>query len=85
VEIRRIPGPATDRHHFLRIPRDPRPCNAQRRRKRSEGRCACTLHGWPAQYLVDDLFFFVPLSRGAKATLFVDEVVLFDAGVRPPE
>jgi hypothetical protein len=29
---------------------------------------------------VDDLFFFVTLEAGKEATLFVDEVVLFDAG-----
>ena len=29
---------------------------------------------------VDDVFFFVPSEPGKNATLFVDEVVLFDAG-----
>ena len=30
---------------------------------------------------VDDLFFFVPREQGREPTLFVDEVVLFDADV----
>jgi hypothetical protein len=32
---------------------------------------------------VDDLFFFVPSQAGREPTLFVDEVVLFDAGTTP--
>jgi hypothetical protein len=32
---------------------------------------------------VDDLFIFVPSQGGREPTLFVDEVVLFDAGTRP--
>jgi hypothetical protein len=35
-----------------------------------------------AGHLVDDLFFFLPGDGGGRARLFVDEVVLFDAG--PP-
>jgi hypothetical protein len=33
-----------------------------------------------AGHKVDDLFFFVTPEPGKNATLFVDEVVLFDAG-----
>ncbi len=32
--------------------------------------------------LVDDIFFFLPGADDEKAELFVDEVVLFDAGVK---
>lgn len=34
---------------------------------------------------VDDLFFFVTPEAGKEATLFVDEVVLFDAGLNSAE
>jgi len=34
--------------------------------------------------LVDDLFFFVDGESAASATLFIDEVVLFDAGGKEP-
>ncbi len=39
--------------------------------------------GFAAGNLVDDLFFFVEGEGAATATLFVDEVVLFDAGGNP--
>ena len=45
-----------------------------RNSRRNDG----TADPFTAGNLVDDLFFFVP----AKATLWVDEVVLYDAGSR---
>ena len=34
---------------------------------------------FPAGNLVDDIFFFVPARKGAPISLYVDEVILFDA------